>query len=79
MIGRFLIIFALYLCYRGIKHLVFSNTIQNRSKNVGEICDSMVECKECGLYTPENEAIKKNIDGKLIYFCSEKCKRKFSN
>ena len=74
MLGRILIAIALYLCYRGIKHLLISDKSNFYKKKVVEECDSMVKCEGCEIYISETDAIKSTKNNKLSYFCSNKCK-----
>ena len=77
MASRLIIIVALYLCYKGIKYLIFSNKSPQK-KTPNDSIDSMVECKECGLYVPGNEALKKKIGEETHYFCSDECHKKYT-
>jgi uncharacterized protein len=37
----------------------------------------MVKDEVCGVYLPKDEALKVEIEGKVYYFCSQKCKDGF--
>jgi uncharacterized protein len=37
----------------------------------------MVKDEVCGVYLPKDEALKVEIEGKVYYFCSQKCKDAF--
>jgi len=37
----------------------------------------MVRDEVCGIYLPKEEALKVEIEDKVYYFCSEKCKDAF--
>jgi hypothetical protein len=36
----------------------------------------MVKCAACGLYVPEESAIRRRRGGKTVYFCSPACERR---
>jgi len=38
---------------------------------------TMVKDEVCNTYIPEDEALKENRDGRVYYFCSEDCRKKF--
>lgn len=37
----------------------------------------MVKDEMCNTYLPEEDAIKEKYNGKMHYFCSEECRKKF--
>ncbi|MCX8159317.1 MAG: YHS domain-containing protein [Candidatus Saccharicenans sp.] len=37
----------------------------------------MVKDEVCNTYIPEDEALKENKNGRVYYFCSEDCRKKF--
>ncbi|MGB9836875.1 MAG: hypothetical protein ACPLRX_09080 [Candidatus Saccharicenans sp.] len=39
----------------------------------------MVKDEVCNTYIPEDEAIKHQDGGKVLYFCSEECRQKYLN
>jgi len=39
----------------------------------------MVRDPVCGIYLPKDIAIRKVIQGKEFYFCSEECKKRFTS
>lgn len=40
---------------------------------------TMVKDEVCNTYIPEDEALKENYNGRVYYFCSEDCRKKFAN
>ncbi len=48
---------------------------ENREEAIG---DEMVKDPVCQTFIPKSLAIKKNYNGKTIYFCSEECALNFS-
>ncbi len=38
---------------------------------------AMVKDEVCNTYIPEDEALKENRNGRVYYFCSEDCRKKF--
>jgi len=49
---------------------------ENSKRQAGE---HMVKDPVCNLYIPESEAVKKVVEGKTVYFCSNKCAEEFKN
>ncbi len=40
----------------------------------------LIKCLNCGVYVPKQDAVKKiKLNGEILYFCSEKCKKEYSN
>ncbi|MBW2091539.1 MAG: YHS domain-containing protein [Deltaproteobacteria bacterium] len=84
---RWLIIVVLfYLIYRVIKGLFLprspfedqpaSSWPSDEAENNKDASD-LVQDPQCGVYLPQAEAIRYNVNGKTLYFCSQKCKREF--
>jgi len=74
---RFLVLIALlYLAiqlarfFRNLKHYSTPSSPQRLS-------GIMVKDEVCETYIPEEEAIKEKINGKIYYFCSQECRRRF--
>ena len=41
--------------------------------------DILIKCLNCGVYVPKEDAVKKiKLNGEILYFCSEDCKREYS-
>jgi hypothetical protein len=72
---RFLIyLFLAYIGYRVIKSL-----IRPREEiSPGEVIDEMVKCSACETYVPRREAIRKNMGGEPLNFCSEACADRYA-
>lgn len=77
---RFLIlIFLFYVGYRyfkswkgrRIRRRPFSDSAERR------IDDILVKDPYCETYIPEREALKTKMEGRTVYFCSEKCRRSY--
>ena len=74
---RFIITLVLaYLAYRLIRNL-FKPSRKIDAKTSGRVIDEMVQDPVCKTYIPRQEAIKKRIEGKDHFFCSEECASKF--
>ncbi len=39
--------------------------------------DALVQDPQCGVYLTRSDGIALNIDGQVLYFCSEACKEKY--
>lgn len=66
-----LIIVVAYLLYKLIKAW---NTVQGSSKtNLPTGGEDLVEDPFCHTYVPVSHASRTVIDGKTVYFCSQKC------
>lgn len=83
MILRFLFIFIIgYFLYKvlwkgeGFSFFKTSST-KKRNKSPKEL-EEMKKDPICGTYLPENQAIKYNSAGEIYFFCSEECRKKFS-
>lgn len=83
---RLLIFFALiYFGFRMLKSaLQRTGSIKNTARKktgsggaVNEIDDVMVQDPVCKVYFPQREAYRLRYGGEDLYFCSEKCKKKF--
>lgn len=77
MILRFIFTLVLLYClYRIAKALFLPSgrrvkPLSNRRE--GEQGEDLVEDPFCHTYIPVSEARKLDIDGKVVYFCSQKC------
>jgi len=74
---RFLLLFA--LVYLTIQLARFFHNIKRYSSpsSPPRLSGVMVKDEVCETYIPEEEAIKEKIDGKIYYFCSQECRRRF--
>lgn len=50
---------------------------QSRSRSTGG--EDLMEDPVCHTYVPVSQAFKKEISGKDYYFCSEKCRDKYTS
>lgn len=68
---RFLILAVLfYILYR----VIFSgNKNTEKPAELGDNEDVLMEDPVCHTYVPQNSAIKTEKNGKIYYFCSQKC------
>ncbi len=42
--------------------------------------DILVKCLNCGVYVPKQDAVKKiKLNGEILYFCSERCKKEYNS
>ncbi len=75
-----IVIIILYLAYRAFKYWALTNVIPGPTASTGsetQIDDIMVKDPVCEVYFPKRNGISLNIDGKILYFCSEECKNKY--
>ncbi|MBN2720276.1 MAG: YHS domain-containing protein [Proteobacteria bacterium] len=73
---RVLYLFILGLVFYWALKGIFRRPPQRRGKELeGE---EMVQDPQCGVYVPKSRAIAMTRRGKQLYFCSEECKRKYS-
>lgn len=73
-------IIILYLFYRIAKHFLSSSAkksdpIPNSQRQA--ITEDLVEDPYCRTYLPLSQAYRAEVDGKTVYFCSEKCCKAF--
>ena len=80
---RYLIIFALlFLCYYALKK-VFVPILRmykqfKRYRTPSASADKeLVQDPHCQTYIPKETALRATIDGKVFYFCSQKCLEEF--
>lgn len=73
-----IIIYALiaYLIYRAGKALLFPKT-KPMDKENGKFIDEMIQDPFCGKYFPKRESIRRTINGKDYFFCSNSCADQF--
>jgi len=84
MIIRLLIYAALiYIIYRIIR-LFFkadktgADDIKQKSSPVfREADEELVEDLNCHTYIPQSQAVRKEISGRIYYFCSDKCSEEY--
>ena len=77
MLVRFVIILIiLYVLYRIIKLFNTSRSAKNSNhqyKSTAVRGEDLVEDPFCHIYIPVSQACKKEIAGKVHYFCSKEC------
>ena len=65
-----------YLTYRIIKALLLPKP-RPMDKETGKVIDEMIQDSFCEKYVPRREAVRRTIDGKEYFFCSESCADQF--
>ena len=76
-----IICFLIYLVYRLIKYVLSSPAVHGgdladyQSREVSS--EDLVEDPQCHIYIPLSQAYKLILDGRDIYFCSEKCAEQY--
>lgn len=74
-----LAVYCGYLIWRYIKKKFLlpdqggDSTLRKKPPEVAEL----VQDPQCGVYVVKDKAVKANVDGKEVYFCSEACKSKY--
>lgn len=83
---RFILFSALFLILyyviKGfLKSLKLRKFLKTGSKQAGEqlppVTDELVQDPVCGVYCPKRDALSLNWQGKIYYFCSDKCRQEF--
>lgn len=71
---------AIYVAYMLLKKWMGpGRSVQRRTEELasGGVDDVMVKDPSCGTYYPQRGMIRETIDGKIHYFCSDKCRDKY--
>lgn len=77
---RLLLIFLLgYFAWRAIRPLLNPDggSGDKGGRDGREMDADLVQDPQCGVYVSREEALKADIDGRRIYFCSQECKQKY--
>lgn len=53
----------------------FEQSTQGRERVVNK--GKMVKCTVCSTYFPSSEAVGKKINGDMLFFCSEDCRKEY--
>lgn len=78
---RFVVILvAAYLLYRVVRRLILP--VRQEKPDSPEVVASIVkedllEDPNCGTYVPQSNAIREEMDGKTLYFCSRQCRDEY--
>jgi YHS domain-containing protein len=71
-----------YLCYRMLKNWMMAGgqPREHVSTNPREqIDDVMIQDPACGVYFSKENAVRAQINGQELFFCSPECKDKYLN
>lgn len=71
-----ILIILIYILYRLIRSVYKGKGKITRTPD-GEIIDVMIQDPFCEKYIPRREAVRKIIQGKEYFFCSEECAEKY--
>ncbi len=78
---KYLILFGVgYLLYRTMKSWMFPDTRPKKSvsgKAAGQIDDVMIKDPYCEAYFPRRDAVRLNLRGNDLYFCSKECRDQY--
>ena len=76
---QIIILILLSLIVYMIKKLFRQPPSVKKTTSEGQTGENMVKDPVCNLYIPESEAVKKVVEGKIVYFCRNKCAEEFKN
>ena len=76
---QIIILILLSLIVYMIKKLFRQPPSVKKTTSEGQTGENMVKDPVCNIYIPESAAVKKVIEGKTFYFCSNKCAEEFKN
>jgi YHS domain-containing protein len=48
-------------------------------KNRGDEPEELVQDPYCQTYIPKESALRKKIDGRMLYFCNQECLKNYLN
>ena len=75
---KFIAFLALiYLGYRTVRSLLPGAPIPPAERGPEAVDDVMVQDPQCEVYFPKRDGIAVRLNGRTVYFCSEKCKQAF--
>ncbi|MCX7822102.1 MAG: hypothetical protein N2260_01505 [Syntrophobacterales bacterium] len=74
-----LLIYCGYLLWRYVKKkfLMLDRSDDTTFRKEPSSIAELVQDPQCGVYIVKDKAIKVNIDGREVYFCSEACRGKY--
>lgn len=78
MIKLLLLTLVGFIVYSMIQGRIRPPQDQNRTpRNRSRDGEQMVEDPQCGTFLPISDAVKAQVNGKELYFCSKKCLRTY--
>ncbi len=75
--SRFLIIILLFFLVYYILKLFLKDISSIKKKSNPNEPEELIKDPNCETYIPKSIALKKKIDGKIYYFCSEACLKNY--
>ena len=70
-----------YLLVRLLKSLRGSSPLGpkefRKNEPAGRLGGEMVKDPQCHVYVPKHEAVSRVVDGREVYFCSERCMEEY--
>jgi YHS domain-containing protein len=72
-----ILVFLIYILYRLVKGFFIKDRKVFRKGGASGLISEMVQDPFCKTYIPRNEAYRKVLGGKEIFFCSRECAEKF--
>ena len=83
MIKNLILILLIFFVYRVVKKWMMEadkdRSVYPIEKKGPMVDDVMLKDPLCGVYFPKKDAISLKEDGKVLYFCSEKCRDDYKN
>ena len=68
------ILVLLFVLYLVVKVLIgFAYLSSQQRKRQERLGEEMVRDPVCEVYIPKASAVAKNLDGRIVYFCSQEC------
>jgi YHS domain-containing protein len=76
---QIIILIFLFLIIYTIRRSFRQPTSIKKENSKGQASENMIKDPVCNIYIPESEAVKKIVEGKTFFFCSNECADKFEN
>jgi uncharacterized protein len=71
------ILYLLYRLVKGMLRLYGTRPGRHQERTVIAIGEDLVEDSFCHVHVPVSQALKADMDGKTVYFCSRECLEKY--
>lgn len=72
-----LLIILLLLFFLVLRYLMKGMVVTVKKREKGAEPEELVQDPYCQTYFPKKLAIKKKIEGRMVYFCKEECLKKY--
>jgi len=73
-----ILVYVLYRLFKSwsTKRMTYSRQTPSRGHR-NEVDDVMVQDPQCGAYFPSRKAVRAEVDGRRLEFCSEQCRDEY--